>query len=89
MRKLPQYAKHLLLQGASTLGNFTEGFYFVEEEIKVKDADELFEFCKWIDNHIGGASRNNIEMLFLAFKNNLELAKQASDLADLIKSLKR
>jgi hypothetical protein len=64
MKNLPQYAKHLLLQGASTLGNFTEGFCFVEEEIKVKDSEELFEFCKWIDNRIGGASRNNIEMLF-------------------------
>ena len=91
MRKLPQYAKTLLLQGASTTGNFTEGFCFVEEKIKVKDGEELFEFCKWIDTHIGGASHNNIEMLFQAFKNpkNLELAKQASDLAAKIKSLKR
>ena len=91
MRTLPTYAKSLLLHGASTLGNFTEGYFFVEENIQVNHCNELLAFSKWIDENIGGASSYNIDMLFSAFKNprNAELQKQANDLANLIKKFKR
>ena len=90
MRKLPIYAKTLLLEGASTLGNFTDGFYYIEEKVKAKDYAELLIFCKWVDDKIGGASTYNIDMLFSAFKNPEDqyLAKQASNLAELIKQHK-
>lgn len=90
MKILPTYAKTLLLQGASTLGNFTEGYFFIEENLKINHASELFDFCKWVDKNIGGASLYNIDMLFSAFKNpnNAELQKQANDLAALIQKFK-
>ena len=90
MRKLPSYAKSLLIQGSSVTGNFTEGYYFVEERIYSNDAKELFHFCQWIDNNIGGASRFNIDMLFSAYKNptNVELQNQAKELSDKIKQLR-
>jgi len=90
MKNLPIYAKTLLLQGASTTGNFTDGFYYIEEKVKAKDYAELLIFCKWVDDKIGGASPYNIDMLFSAFKNPEDqyLAKQASNLAELIKQHK-
>jgi hypothetical protein len=90
MKNLPIYSKTLLLQGASITGKFTEGYYFVEEKIKIKDAKILFEFCQWIDSKIGGASAYNIDMLFTAFINptNVELNKQANELATKIRAIK-
>jgi hypothetical protein len=90
MQKLPNYAKALLLQGASTTGNFSDGFFFVEENIQIDHAKELQEFCKWIDQYIGGAASGNIDMLFSAFKNphNAELANQANALANKIQYFK-
>lgn len=90
MKKLPSYAKSLLIQGSSITGNFTEGYYFVEEQLRIKDAEELFDFCQWIDRHIGGASSYNIDMLFSAYKNptNQELQNQAKELSDRIKQIR-
>jgi hypothetical protein len=90
MKKLPIYAKTLLLQGASITGNFTEGYYFVEEKIQINHSNELFEFCKWIDTNIGGAASGNIDWLFNAFKNpfNAELANRANQLANQIRKIK-
>ena len=90
MKKLPTYAKTLLLQGSSTLGNFTEGYFFIEENIKINHAKELFEFCKWIDKNVGGASLYNIDMLFSSYKNPEDeyLTRQVSNLAELIKQYK-
>lgn len=87
MKKLPVYAKTLLLKGASTLGKFTEGFYYVEESIKCKDFEILLKFCEWIDENVGGASSYNIDMLFSSFRNpnDKELAKQVTELSALIK----
>jgi len=90
MKHLPNYAKSLLIHGSGITGNFTEGYYFVEEQIRIKDAGELLPFCQWIDNHIGGASLYNIDMLFMAFKNptNQELQNEAQQLSDKIKRLR-
>ena len=83
MKTLPEYAKTLLLQGASTLGNFTDGFDYIEEQVKATHYGELRIFCKWIDANIGGASRFNIDMLYAAFKNpnDLSLKEQVNELA--------
>jgi hypothetical protein len=90
MRSLPVYAKSLLLQGANVTGSFTEGYYFVEEQLKIKDSDKLLKFCKWIDENIGGASRTNIEILFLAFNNpkNAHAAEEAQKIAGKIRYIK-
>ena len=90
MKKLPNYAKSLLIHGSSVTGNFTEGYYFVEERLYTKDAKELQLFCQWIDNHIGGASLYNIDMLFSAYTNptNVELQNEARELSDKIKRLR-
>jgi hypothetical protein len=90
MKKLPDYAKSLILLGLSTIGNCTDGLCYVEEQIKVRDWQELKDFCQWVDANIGGCSRYNIDMLFSAFKNpeNDDLQRQANELANRIKSLK-
>jgi len=90
MKNLPIYAKILLLQGASTTGTFTEGYFFIEEKVQINHSKTLLDFCKWIDKNIGGASTYNIDMLFSAFKNptNVELNKQANELANKIRAIK-
>jgi hypothetical protein len=90
MKKLPAYAKSLLLQGASTTGTFTEGYYYIEESLRIKEAEILFEFCQWIDANIGGAASGNIDMLFSAFRNpsDTELAAKAQELANRIRQLR-
>ena len=91
MRTLPEYAKTLLLQGASTVGNFTNGFDYIEEQVKATHYGELRIFCKWIDANIGGASRFNIDMLYAAFKNpkDLSLKEHVNELALEIQRFKR
>ena len=90
MKSLPIYAKTLLLQGASITGSFTEGYFFIEEKVQINHSKTLFDFCKWVDKNIGGASAYNIDMLFSAFKNptNVELNKQANELANKIRTIK-
>jgi len=90
MKTLPEYAKTLLLMGASTTGTFTEGYYYVEEGIQVHHAKRLSEFCQWIDDRIGGAGRGNIDMLYAAFSNpqDKELAGEAHRLSLLIQELR-
>jgi hypothetical protein len=90
MKQLPNYAKSLLLHGAGTMGTFVQGYYFVEESLYARDAKELYGFCLWIDENIGGAGSATIDMLFSAFKNpsNMELQKQATELADQIRQIK-
>ncbi len=87
---IPIYAKTLLLQGSSTTGTFVDGFFFVEEKIRIKDASQLFDFCKWIDQNVGGGSSANIDLLFSAFKNpsNQELQNQVKEIADKIFQIK-
>lgn len=68
MKTLSERNKLLLLQGAKTCGSFTEGYHYVVEDLYVDEADEIYKFCEYIDNQIGGAGRANIDTLFLAFK---------------------
>lgn len=90
MKNLSISNANLLLQGANVCGTFDEGFSYIEEMVKIKDANELINFCKWIDKNIGGASRYNIQQLFLAYKNpkDAELQKFATDLAKRISEFK-
>ena len=60
--------KDLLLMGAKTTGSFLEGYCYIEESLYINEADELYAFCEWIDNEIGGAGPINIDMLWLGFK---------------------
>ena len=90
MDKLSTRTKTLLLQGASTLGNFTQGFYYIEERLTAREADIAQPFCEWLDREIGGASSHNIDSLYAAYKNpnNPELTKRANEIAEKIKSIK-
>ena len=91
MRNLPVYAKTLILQGAAVTGSFEKAYFYSEERLKLQHATELYQFCKWIDSRIGGASAYNIDMLYAAFKNpdNTELQAIANELAEKIKQLKK
>lgn len=83
-------SKDLLLLGAKTTGSFVEGYYYAEEDLYVDEAEELYAFCKWIDKEIGGASKFNIDTLWLAFKNPTDkgLADEANKIAEQIKRIK-
>lgn len=50
-------------------GSMEENYWYCEEEMYVKDAEGVLDFCKWIDRTIGGCSRYNIDMLFKAYDN--------------------
>lgn len=91
MEVLPDYARVLLLRGASATGTFTQGYYYVEEQLEIGHSQRLQEFCQWIDDQIGGAGRGNIDMLYAAFSNpqDLELAGEAQRFAQLVQALKR
>jgi len=90
MNNLPNYAKALLLQGASTTGNFTEGYYYAEERLQVRHSADLLNFCQWIDCKIGGASAYNIDMLYAAYKNpqDEKLASYAVAVATAIRAIR-
>lgn len=90
MTKLPPYAKALLLLGASTTGNFTDGYRFVEENLYSRHAEVLHRFCQWIDARIGGAGSGNIDMLYAAFTHpeDTALAAQAETLAQRIAEIR-
>tara|TARA_B100000767_G_scaffold23777_1_gene21046 strand:- start:359 stop:646 length:288 start_codon:yes stop_codon:yes gene_type:complete len=60
--------KTLLLNGAKTTGSFIEGYSYIEESLYSDEASELYSFCEWIDNIIGGAGPANIDTLWLGFK---------------------
>jgi hypothetical protein len=67
MKKLSIRNKTLLLFANS--GTFVERYDEIVESLYMDEADEIFEFCKFIDEKVGGAGYVNIDTLFLAFKN--------------------
>ena len=89
MNILSELNQHLILDGAKITGTFTEGYQYSEESFYVNEAEEIYQFCKWIDVEVGGASRYNIVMLWDAFKNpgNKSLQKQKNELKDTITKL--
>jgi len=90
MVKLTNRTKTLLLQGASALGNFTEGFGYIEENLTPAEANALQPFCKWLDETIGGASAYNIDTLYAAYTNptNIEYTWMAAEIAEKIRSIR-
>jgi hypothetical protein len=90
MTNLSEKTKALLLMGAGMSGDFTGGYVYAEESLSADEAQEIFEFCKWIDKEIGGASRFNIDTLWLTFKNPTDkgLADEVNKIAEEIKRIK-
>lgn len=76
--------------GAKNTGTFTEAYYYVEEELYMDEADTILDFCKWIDNEIGGAGAKNIDVLFEAFINpkNKDAVKFSLDIKKIIGEFK-
>ena len=64
--------KDLLLMGAKQTGSFLEGYYYIEESLYINESDELYSFCEYIENEIGGAGPINIDMLWLGFEKKVE-----------------
>jgi len=69
MKTLSERNVLLLTQGANVEGNYTNGYFYSEEQMYCDEADTLYDFCQWIDQVVGGASRYNIQKLFLAYMN--------------------
>jgi hypothetical protein len=55
--------RHFILEGGRIAGNFTEG---IEMSFERFPNNEMYErakrFCEFLDNEIGGAGRNNIDV---------------------------
>lgn len=71
-------------------GSFEEGYYYIEEDLYVDEAEEIFNFCSWIDENIGGAGKANIDMLWKGFKypENKEYSTECSKIAEQIKRIR-
>ena len=69
MKKLTKRTKELIGRGAKMEGNFIDGYNYIEEELYCDEAEEIYEFCNYIDNEIGGAGRANYDILWKAFNN--------------------
>lgn len=59
----------LLTMGAHIEGTFVKGYSYVEEKLYIDEAEDLYDFCEWIDNEVGGASEDNIKILYRCWKN--------------------
>jgi len=81
MKKLSERNKTLLLTGGKQTGSMLEGYLYVEEQLDVDEANELEDFCEWVDINVGGCSQYNIDMLFQAFKNPKDASLQLEVLA--------
>lgn len=81
----------LLSMGNKNCGSMSEGYFYVEEELYCDEANELFDFCNWVDEKIGGCSKHNMKVLFKAFKNpdHKALQKVANDIRDRIAEIKQ
>lgn len=58
-----------LTMGAHNAGSFVEGYMYVEEKLYIDEAEDLFKFCEWLDNEVGGASEHNIKILYRCWKH--------------------
>jgi len=67
MKKLSRRNKTLIGMGANMEGSFKEGYYYIEEALYCDEAQTIHDFCKYIDDKIGGAGPANYDILFKAF----------------------
>ena len=72
----------LLSMGAKMMGTMREAYFYAEESLYIDEAEDIFDFCEWVDDNIGSCSEYNMEQLFQAFKNpdNEELQAFANNL---------
>jgi len=88
MLNLTTRTKELILKGAQETGSFEEGYYTVEHQLYVDEAQETFDFCCFIDRELGGAGPSNIDWIFEYYKDQDDptLKARANNLKDRIKS---
>ncbi len=66
----------LLARGAKTTGDYLEGFYMVEEDMYIDEADHIREYCKWLKDNDKGMGWGNYEERFAEFLNSDKPAKK-------------
>jgi hypothetical protein len=69
IKDLSEANARLLCFGAKQTGSFLEAYGYVEESLYIDEAPELYKFCEYLDNEVGGASMHNIVILYRAYKN--------------------
>lgn len=69
IKDLSEANARLLCFGVKQTGSFLEAYRYVEESLYLHEAEELYKFCEYLDNEVGGASIHNIFILFRAYKN--------------------
>ena len=70
--KLTERTKILILEGANITGSMFEGYHYAWERLYADEIDGIEEFCKWIDENVGGCSEYNIDRLYDCWKNPSE-----------------
>ena len=61
-----------LLNGMKMTGSAVDAANMFQESFYINEAPLLFDFCKWIDNEIGGCGPINIQDLWYAFNHPQE-----------------
>ena len=81
MRNLSARNALLISQGAKHCGSFSDGVWYVEEQLYINDIDEIVEFCKWLDANSHRASpempfiESNLSTLYKLSKVELKEVK--------------
>ena len=52
----------LISQGCNQTGSFSEGVWYVEEQLYCDEIDEIEKFCKWLD---ANSHRSSAELPFV------------------------
>ena len=70
--KLTERTKLLILDGAKITGTMTEGYHYAWESLYIGESEGIEDFCKWIDENVGGCSQYNIDRLWDCWQNPTE-----------------
>ena len=61
MKKLGERNYTLLSMGARTMGDWEGAYSYVEEQMYVCEAREIYAFCEWLDAHWKEDEKNGVE----------------------------
>ena len=71
-KPLSETRTYQILNGMKMTGSATDSYFYIEENLYIDEAETIYNFCKWIDNEIGGCGPINIQDLWYAFNHPQE-----------------
>ena len=70
MNKLGTNNYNLLSVGVKTTGNWLEAYNYCYEQLFCHEAEELYKFCKWLEDNNKAFGWGNYEDVFQEFLND-------------------